>query len=556
MWFKLGICSAILVFLVSFEREAYHSAFPAWKVGEEYVFSYVNEMIAYSDISKIYSNDTSKKRRVFFGNEHLQGLKIHVSATIRQIILYAGKDNSLSIFQIDSPEIDAENSEGMFDIASVKNDITKPVIVGYDAVGHMMNIRIDSSISFSSERFLKDILSHFQFVRSVSDKNQWEETEDNANGKYNVRYRFLKKESNSSEYEKIKTGYLDMVSMNKAQHLEVESNGRILVDSNGILKTVHISEAEFALLGADTISAGGSRYSINLSKQQTVSTDAFASFSKLLSNPSYTKHSSLNAVHSEREIRELAYKHTLGHDNFESLQKKLTSELDSASKDKLILQFRALAYLFTTECTKMAELLSAVTPESKTYNIILIALAQAETSASVNALVAVLYNRRNELRVAMDILPILATTKAPTKQAAEIINKLAFDEKENETLRSLAQLSLAGLAYSFRKTDPERTQFITGTIYNSPLLDKDTVQKILCLANTGSLSAFPYLRGICTDRSILPGIRSRAVYGLKLIESDSVQSFLLKMKDDPDSTVSKSANDAITFRNAAFSGNN
>lgn len=534
--------------LFSFKKKTDDCNSPRWIQGEEYLYSYENELIAFSDIQKLYSNDTSAERRSFFGNENLQELKMQLTANVKQTILQANEYGCVASFETHLVNIEMKSKQNLIDISAIKKEIQKPVIVTYTADGHMTTIRTDSSISFSSERFVKDILGHFQFVRNTMDKPNWITTEENINGTYEARYKLLNGNDASRDYEKIRTGYLHLISAGKGQQIRVESIGKISTDSCGTLKTIEVSETECTVLKNDTISAGGSRYSIILVSHQTASSVSLNSLSGLEMSPLYSRPSSLHAVHSAQQIRELAYSHTLNTDSFESLVKKLAFRLDSASLDNLILQFRALAYLQPGECAKMGELLTNSKRGTQTYKVLLTALAQTETYSSIDVLAAVLNKRRTEKQVVMDFLPVFALTKSPTKKAVEIIYEMAFENTGNHEPYSSAQLALGGLAYNLRKTDALECARLTEALFISKELGKDTVHKILCLANTGAESNFPFLKNLATDITLSATIRSHAVYSVKLIESDSIHPFLLQMQNDRDSIVSKSAIDAIKFR--------
>lgn len=519
----------------------------------QYTYSYENEIISYSDVQKLYSNDTSAERKLFWGNNNLQSFQIHISAIVKQTFFQSDANGYSAVFDIFATKITTDGDINLVDTSTLVKGFKQPIFVEYNGNGKIKFVRIDTSISFLCERFVKDLISHFQFIKNQNEHTEWFTNEDNVNGECKVKYNLLEMKDGFFSYNRKRLAYTKLPLAEKSQKIEIESIGNLTVDSNYIINNGKVSEVEYSIFGSDTISASGSKYSINLISHNTVGDSLRNHLVMLSQGRAFSKKSTLSAAHTKEEIRRLAYANTLNDETFISLKEKLKTTLDSASENKLTLQFRALGYLFPNECYAMGNLLEEKIFGSQSYRVLVTSLSQVGNAAAINALSQVLHKRKKEDKLVIDLLPIFAIYKTPTAESVSIIQEFAFDTSATSFIRSMAQLSLGGISYNLRKISLDESEIIVRTLYESLYLGTDSLQKILCLGNTGSPNVFSFLKSISTDTLVSSKIRGYSVYSMKLIESDSVTIFLSQFQNYPDSIISKSAKDAIMFRNQHFS---
>ncbi len=194
----------------------------------------------------------------------------------------------------------------------------------------------------------------------------------------------------------------------------------------------------------------------------------------------YSDRTTLSAALPDDKINQLAYRNTLGHNNWEALYSQLqtaTAQRDSLQKDSLVLKFRALAYLYPATCNKMASILILAPHSSFTFKVLKNALETAEITIAKNALVNVAKARKKEEDVMIDLLPVFATTVAPTEEMIDFVKEMASDTTNSGAVIGTSQLALGGIAYHLKKLDIKRSTAICQFIVDKLRNEKDTMQK-------------------------------------------------------------------------------
>lgn len=521
--------------------------------GDQTLYSYSSEGVGYSDMDKLYSQDTNASSS-FFRSKTLQRTDFKIKCQVKKTVIKKGEEKEELGFQITNPELTIQNNDLSINTALIEDELSRPFFAELTPAGKLTTIRIDSSVSYLAANTMKGIISQLQFVKENHAPNSWETEEENTLGTYRARYHFIKDSNGLSEYLKENAGYVRIRSGQNKQKILVESRSRIYLDSAEIIQRMDVSEAQFVLFGADTITASGSKTDIQLLSKNTAAESELASLDELLQTSNYSEVTTLSAGLSTERIHQLAYRNTLGNDSWETLIQKLeaASEEDNKTKEQLILQFRALVYLQPETCEKIKNILVSEPYGTRRFAILSQALSYAETEQSVNTIVQIIDYRKNEENVVLELLPVLAMSKLPTSEAIEVTKKLAFDQDNNPTIRSTAQLTLAGLAYNFRRLDSNASARLTKYILSKLNQETDTIQKILVLGNTGSPAIVPILNSYIFSQTASMQVKTYAVGGFKLINDTSITEVLKTLSVSKEEPLREAAKATMAFRKEYF----
>ncbi len=82
------------------------------------------------------------------------------------------------------------------------------------------------------------------------------------------------------------------------------------------------------------------------------------------------------------------------------------------------------------------------------------------------------------------------------------------------------------MANNFRKTDIEASNSLTDFLITKMYDEKDTIQRILVLGNTGSFSIFPFLTSTIANTVVSEKVKLEAVSALRLIPNREVSALL------------------------------
>lgn len=529
--------------------------------GRQFVYSYASEGAGYSDIQMLYNTDSTAKAKPFFYRPSIQVTGVKMRCQLRKTIVHFDGDSMLVCFEIMQPDLQIESNFLPVDAGAISKELTLPVFAEVSGSGKILSVKTDTAVSYLAAGIVRNILSNTQAVILAGDKESWEVSEDDINGTFNAGYRMVNRQADSIVYRKVNLGYEKIKSAKSGQRLLADNTTTITTDPSGILQHIQISESLMTLFGMDTIVASGSRTDFQLLSASTVDLQATVAYSTLEQSNSYAKASALSAPISDEDINRMAYRNTLGHDNFETLLGKLrlVPLQDKKYESELVKQFRALAWLSEPGCKMMADLLRTARPTSDTFRVMSNALGAVETPFSIDQVAIVIAERRNEEAVMMQLLPILATTPTPTSKAADIVRGLAFGkpalasrDTENAFITSTAQLTLGGMVKSLSAFNRQKADELTGIIVENMKDSRDTLQQLLVYGNTGSNRLLPVYTAYINNPLVSDEIRKEAVFAMRLIEEHEVPALLDQLSMNKDTIISKSANETIRFREQFF----
>lgn len=518
-------------------------------LGNQMVYSYKMEGISYSDIERLYSNDTTQKGIHFFESKTLKTLQLNFDCVLSKTFLRCTAMGQLYSFLIMNPAFHESNSAPMIDYHALEKEIAKPFFAEIASSGKILSVQFDSTLSYTSVNMVKDFLGRFQFIKVAGNKNKWQTEEESTIGTFIAQYIKVKQKGSLNEFKKINAGFTRINSAQKSQKVNIESNNTYGLDSLENVHEIRISELVITMLGKDTISAYGCRLSINLVSTGQIKEMQINELTNVLFSAEYKKVFSLSTALSAGELNRLVYTNTLSAHDLNSLM-KLLSTADGSDKDaleNLRIKFRALAYLHPETCEQLGQILEKESRGTPGFIVLSAALAHTETKYAINALANVIYKRIEEPDVVFALLPFLAITKIPTAKAIAVTKELAFEYTGDPLIISTAQLALGGIANNLKNTDPGLSAKLTDYILGKLKFIRDTLHQVYILANTGSPKVFGYLERIIKYDKASVIVRVKAVEALRFIQTAATILLLKKIQKNKDKSLARAATESIQY---------
>ncbi|MBJ2176326.1 hypothetical protein JBL43_18890 [Aureibaculum sp. A20] len=522
----------------------------------QFNYIYNSENFGFNDINRLYSSDTVNAEKSFFESETLQDAEVTVRSNLTQTILKQDTEGKLVCYQLINPSFILKSGGLITDTKFISKELVKPVYVEMNNHGKIGLISTDSSMTEMAIGILKDIISRTQFVLPVEKAKSWRTTEENTNGTYTANYRILESNLKGRVYEKEIDKYLKYKSKRKNQNIYTDNKTTIETDDDdGIIKSINTSEAQVVLNNADTISASGTKLSIVLLSVVKVKKRAINEFLKNKTSSRYKNKTTISAPISSEKITKMVYAGILGSDNWQQLLQRLSAKsLTKKEEDVLIEKLSAMYYLEPETCKKAVFFLKNESFNATISKVLLKALSITETEGATNAMAQIIEINNTNEEVLEELLPALATTSKPTSEATDIIKSLAFEKKvtQNNFIKSTAQLTLGGMAKQFLKMDSLKAKTLTRYLIEEMKFEKDTIQHLLVLGNTGSTLILPFIKSLVESSQTSEKVKIEAVSALSLINYKQVSIYLKKMLKHKNVAIQNKAAEVIAFQKSSF----
>jgi len=522
-------------------------------MSKQFNYAYNAENFGYSDIKKLYSTDTVNAKKSFFNSNSLQLVELTIKSDIEKIILKQNTEGMLVCYQLLNPSLIIKSGRNTIDSNMIIKELTMPIFVQMDAFGKVGGIKINSSTSEITSGIIKDIISRMQFVVSTEKAKSWQTIEENTTGTYNANYRKTKSNNLGNKYNKEIITYIKYKSKRENQKIKTENKTIIETTTYGVVRTINTSEAQIVLYNNDTLSVLGSKTSVLLTSDSFVQNEIRDSLLNIEKSIRYDNETTLSKPISEEKIIKMSYAGTLDSDTWQQLIQQLSTANNLTKEDEssLLLKFRAIFYIHPDNCTKAVSILNNEPYDTLTFRMLSNALSMTETVNATDALAAIIASNKNDKKILRELMPVLATTDFPTLKAVDIIKSLAFDADASQSyfIRSTAQLTLGGMANKFRLSDSIQSDRLTRFLIEKMKFEKDTIQQLLVLGNTGSLLVYPYVKSLIEDNDVSKQVKLEAVAALGLIKNEEVSVYINKLLLNNDIEIKNKATEVLDFRN-------
>lgn len=520
----------------------------------QYNYSYSCQSNSWNDISRLYSADTSRVAVPFMKRSSLRHIQSQFSCTVRKTVLENNSDTALIAFEIIDPQLKLLSNNAIINSDEITSSLTAyPFYAVARSNGYVSGISIDTAVHPAAAGIMKSIAGYQQFVNNNPGDSLWVVNEENANGLYSAQYAKLAGSASANHYKKVNTGYLQLKTKMKNSRMSVINESVFSVDTSGILVKAAGTENETLVVASDTINMASLR--VQFALQGTTMADATVVRDLLPARHSVANNgfTGLSAPMSQHTINLLTYKNTLGADTWNSLLEKLDdiSLLPDEAADTLMLKFRALAYIKPATCEKVAALLKDETFGTARYTLLSKVLANTGTEDAANAMAAVAVYRKGDENVLLDLLPSIAVSPNPSKNATGLMINFSADTTLDPNIRYTAQLALGGIVHNMYSSNKEEADKIADYICNINF-GKDTVQQLLVLGNAGSVKGLPVIEKILVSATASEEIKCKAVDALRFINSAEAEKTLAGLQAGKSKALSKTAQEVALYRTAYF----
>jgi len=519
-------------------------------------YTYSSESFGYNDIKKLYSSDTANAKKPFFNSKSLQDAEVLIKSDLTKTILEQNTEGKLVCYQLINPSFILKSGGIITDTEFISKELIKPVFVQIDNYGKIGVITLDSTMTEMATGIFKDIIGRMQFVKPMKKSKRWQTVEENTNGTYMANYHIAVSNSTGNTYNKEIVKYLKYKSKRKHQNIGTDNNTSIETDGSGTVKTIYTSEAQVVLYNTDTISVSGTKVSVLLTSKTKIKNSTKTHLINIKKSTRYSNQTTLSAPVSLEKITKMVYAGTLGSDKWLQLFQRLSSPegLTKAEEEDLVEKFRAIFYLHSDTCDKAVSILKKEPHDTVISRVLRGALLMTETMEATDAIADIITNNKNNEKVLEELLPALATTSFPTSKAVKTIKYLAFDtiESQGNFITSTAQLTLGGMANKFMRSDSLQAEKLTLYLLEKLKFEKDTIQHLLVLGNTGSPMVFPFIKSLVEHSQTSNQVKIEAISALSLIKDEQVSVYLKKMLRNNNVAIREMAKEVLEFRNSKF----
>jgi len=518
------------------------------QLGKQYQYSFKMDGISFSDIGKLYSNDSINKKTSFFQSASLRYMQLTFECSIIKTTIYCDQNTRIDAFQVIDPVLKDSGSAFQSDFQTIQQEIGKSFFVNSSPFGKVLSIQADSALSYSSLNIVKDIVSRLQFIITPG-KNVWNTNEENTVGSFVARYAAIDSQDGAIKYKKTNMGFKNSSTFRKNQQYFPESYSVYEFDESSQLKQLTSSEALLTTIKKDTVSIYAARVNLKMMSIEQVNESLLMKLNQLKNSHTYQKKSGISSSLTQEEINKMAFTNTLGNENFESLSRYLKSanQFSASESEQLRLKFRALAYIYPHTCQQISSLLEKMPYPSNAFTILTEALGHTGTTYSNEAIAVVIRTRKLEAPVVTTLLPFLLDNPS-TDTSIEIIKSIAFNTQPEPEVNSSAQLVLAGMAGNLATTDPAAARRLVLYIIDNFKKVSDPLQRIYMMANTKSPLVLKNLEYMAWDKSIPSKYRIATVEAIGNIQSEQTCKILKKLSASSNEQLADTASKILTLK--------
>ncbi|WP_265241258.1 hypothetical protein [Muriicola sp. Z0-33] len=486
----------------------------------------------------------------------MQQAQVLIKAQLAKTILEKNTEGKLVCYQLTDLSFTLKSGGISMDTEFISKDLKQPVFVQINDSGKIGHIYFDSSLSNMATGVFKDIIGRMQFVQPAKKSKSWQTVEENNNGTYMANYRMAKSGSSAVTYNKEIVKYLAYKSKRKNQSIDIDNATTIETDNDGAINKINTSEAQIVLYQTDTISASGTKVAVLLRSKTKIKNNIKEHLLTIKNSDNYSIQTTLSAPVSTKNITKMVHAGTLGTDNWQQLFQRLSTAHDLTKEQEvsLIEKFRAVFYLYPDTCKQVGGILEREPFNSIISRVLRTALSTAETSEATDAIADIISRNHNNEQLLEELLTELTTTAFPTKNAIETVKAIAFKAKEpqDDFIRSTAQLTLGGMAYRIKAIDSVQADELTSFLLKEMRTEKDTIQQLFVLGNTGSPIVYPFIKSLIEHSQTSDQIKIEAIYSLSLIKNSQVSGYLEKLAQNNKATIRETAREVIKSRSNEF----
>lgn len=392
-----------------------------------------------------------------------------------------------------------------------------------------------------------------QAAPSAPDQRQWEQEEQDQAGRYLASYQ----RENAQLWRKRKLNYraeAAVAGAGQRQQITYRPQGELRIRFAPNRRLQEIDGAESLLLYAGERQVGSSQTTFRLTRTKltTVADRARAELRRQFEQTTRDSDPQpLFQPQGREENLRLLYRQKLGDQTLDGLLEELQA-LEKAANGgddtELYLKFKALIYLQPEKSYLLAQRVAAVQTRSRTFRLLVSALAAIGHADAQQALLRVIAARSTDSDTLVELLPLLGMFEQPTNAVEATLRDYAYRRQERD-LNFTAQLALGVLAGKLGRYDTQRAQRLLDEFlarYRQPSTSDDVSRVVLVLGNAGLVQYLPQIRTYLNDRRA--EVRVDVVHALRRFPlADVGEQLMLSLTADRDATVRYEAANALGY---------
>jgi len=576
-WIFIGILAAATIWFITwrFSRSSYSFAYQH-QPADCLIYQLDYRSSSAADFSSLFESLESPQQgqeKISPSSGLFQSFRIDLKGEVIITILERSKDRQIISFRLENPVLALEINGGP---APLQTEITSTalrldVFADLDPRGRFRLIYFDSEVDNFSRNLARALMAGFQFVLPDVPGlklSHWEVEEEDPVGRCLVRYELLPqkrkfypaiKTSGRRKFSKTKVSYLETSARTRLETEEIPTTiipgGSRLVEFDfrrGLLLSMDATEKQEVRIAGKKVGQGITSIKLVLLKKDVISTEEVkamleACLERKAAGPAFN----LSFALSEEEREAIIQRSELG----EATKESLFAELEKAEREgkksdtSLYLKFKALVFVHPELCPELAKMIAGSPPGSLKMRILTEALSGVGHEEAQKALIKVIQEFSGDSATVGTIIESLGRVKYLIPEAVELVQRIAT-ESENTRLSETALLSLGNmarnLAHKAARPSSEIVAFLVKETKAASSEDR-TRTLLLALGNTGSSYALKTLLGFAANPS--PELRSAAVAGLRWIESEEAEEWLIKvLTSDKEASVRLEAVFALSFK--------
>jgi len=572
--FALVICGALIVLVVLHTKRP--SASLAYKhiPGECLIYQIDYKSFSVADFRVLFEGlDSYEKNKQIVQSGLFQSFKSTVQGELVKTVLDKKADSVLVAYRLQNPLVTLEvnEQEAALQAEIISTALSLDIFAELSLQSRVLFVWFDPDIDSFSQNFARALLAQTQFVlpsASTSGFSQWEVQEDDPNGHYIARYKFVpdKSESVSADeqaavktFRKTKIRYLIQQSKTKPAESTIpttvkpEGSLEALFDvSGGYLASLSGSEMQTIIMASKSVACAENSLHLKFLRKEVLPSSELSAMQEVsVSRKMATQGLPLSASISEEEREASIHRSELNQATSESLLADLAkAEEEGRERDtSLYLKFKALIYLHPETCDALGKILATALPKSLTMRIISGALGVVGHPQAQVALVNAIRAHLNDSTVLLELVQNLGLVDSPTILTENTLRDLAANSKD-KNVHAAALLALGNMARNLSAKSPARADKIVDWVIEEARSSSSEERMklfLLVLGNSGSVRALPTIIRFVDNPS--PVLRSAAVSGLRWIGSSKADNLLAQvLTSDPSTSVRVEAAFALSFR--------
>jgi hypothetical protein len=503
-----------------------------YNVGDSFFYS-----VKYA--AKTFLEDPSKTNSFY---------EIEIQGRLRQNTYNVQEKKAYIGYAFESPIVTMTNMETDYSKETIEKILKQEIFIVKDEHGRIEQWFFPQTIPESLRNNMKSLLCNLQVIFKDSDSTDWENQEEDANGKYNARYKATKSAtSNSLVLFKRKIKYINEDTKQNLKIIKSQATIDFKIEGNYIASMT--VQEELASDAMNIHTQGVSNISYKFERKEFDPLLGSKINKQLHSDTMYSTTSF--KPEGEKHFRENRYKRLLNNRTWQDLEAEFKKMLENPSEVNRYDLFQALiawASLNPDQLYRLSKLILTNEKMDSATSMLCGVLSHAEVPEAQDALINIIDQRNDDATFEAMTVSYLGQVKEPTDSTIQKLQELTNIEND---VTPIANLALGSVIGKLKTTDPARANALIYD-FETKLQNEQTIEKqgnyLETLGNAGSVSSLRSIEPFLKNSDY--GLRAKAYSSLRFINDEAAERLLAKgLLEEPHHHVKSNILEAMQYRN-------